>query len=98
MSKFTKEQLAFLEKSVIMKGLDILAVKSDIYEVAGSITGFVKGNVRQVHGTVGIVHGNAELVVGDVGWVRGNVTTATGRQIRISDGISVSCSINLERK
>ena len=89
MSKFTKEQLAFLEDKIVLGEKDgkpfIRRIKGDVVDVWGNVAcarsayivlgnvGEIKGDVGDVAGNAGYIRGDAECVFGDVGEVGGYV-------------------------
>ena len=81
MSKFTKEELEYLEKHVIMdKGsLGIKSIDCDIGYVKGDI-GFVKGDIENLEGDVTDFWGNIDIVRGEIrGRVKGTVEGDVGK-------------------
>ena len=94
MSKFTKEELEYLEKHVIMDkgslgiksiGCDIGYVKGDIDDVTGEI-GCVEGFISNVVGDIGDVKGDIYYVKGDIYHVKGDINKVEGDIIDSVEG------------
>ena len=89
MSKFTDEQIKFLEQAVTL--ITLPGGKLSIGSVNGSVLDGVNGSVfgkigGEVYGIVegnvwGNINGNVGSVNGDVGWVGGNILRGVGMDL-----------------